>query len=202
MRASFDDPALVHHHDPVSLAHGRQSVGDDQRGAAGHQPVQRILHQPFAFGIERAGCLIQQQDRRIAQQRAGNRHALALAARQARTAFTQLGIQALGQFAQEIGGIGGFGRLPDRFVAGIPIAIAQVVARARGKQHPFLRDDCDAAADLGRIDRRQRHPVQLDGAGLRIIKPLGQLEQRGLARARRADDGDRFPRFDGQRKIG
>jgi hypothetical protein len=32
-----------------------------------HQALQRILHQPLAFGIQRAGGLVEQQDRRIAQ---------------------------------------------------------------------------------------------------------------------------------------
>jgi hypothetical protein len=36
---------------------------------------------------------------------------------------------------------------------------------------------------------------------LRIVEPLGEQEQRGLARARGADDGDRFARLDGQREI-
>jgi hypothetical protein len=54
------------------------------RGAAFHQMFERILHQPLAFGVERAGRFVEQQDRRIAQQRAGNGDALALAARKAR----------------------------------------------------------------------------------------------------------------------
>ena len=41
---------------------------------------ERNLDGGLAFGIERAGGLVEQQDARIAQQCAGERHALALAA--------------------------------------------------------------------------------------------------------------------------
>ena len=81
MRALFGDPAIVEHHDPVSRAHCGEPVGDHQRGALRHQLVERLLHQLFAFGVQRAGGFIQQQDRRIAQQRASNRDALLLPAR-------------------------------------------------------------------------------------------------------------------------
>src|SRR3546814_20735165 len=54
------------------------------------------------------------RSRRITQQRARDRDPLALPARQPRPAFTEEGIEPLRQCAQEIGGIGGFRRVPDR----------------------------------------------------------------------------------------
>src|SRR3546814_5573566 len=62
----------------------------------------------------RRGRFVEQQDRRITQQRARDRDPLALPARQPRPAFTEEGIEPLRQCAQEIGGIGGFRRVPDR----------------------------------------------------------------------------------------
>ena len=75
MRALLDDPAFVHHHDPVGRAHGRQAVGDDQGRAVPHQSFERLLDEPLAFGIECAGRFVEQQDRCVAQQRAGDRDA-------------------------------------------------------------------------------------------------------------------------------
>src|SRR3546814_11879772 len=66
--------------------------------------VERCLHQPLAPGVERRGRLVEQQDRRITQQRARDRDPLALPARQPRPAFTEEGIEPLRQCAQEIGG--------------------------------------------------------------------------------------------------
>jgi hypothetical protein len=71
-------------------------VGDDQRRASLHQPLERLLHQPLAFGVERAGRLVEQQDRRVAQQRAGDRDALALPAREPRPALAEEGVEPCG----------------------------------------------------------------------------------------------------------
>ena len=47
----FHNPAFVHHDDSVGRAHGRKAVRDDDRRAMLHQPVERILHEPLAFGV-------------------------------------------------------------------------------------------------------------------------------------------------------
>ena len=83
------------HQDAVGLQHGRQAVGDDDGGAALHQMLERRLHQRLAFGVERRGRLVEQQDRRVAQDGAGNGDALALAAGQRHAAFADLGVVAL-----------------------------------------------------------------------------------------------------------
>jgi hypothetical protein len=82
MGSLFDRATLVHHDDAVGVAHRRQPMGDDQRGAPGAQPGQRLLHQRLVLGIQRAGGFVEQQDARVAQQRAGQRDALPLPARQ------------------------------------------------------------------------------------------------------------------------
>ncbi len=60
MRALLGEPAAVEHQDAVGVDHGRQPMGDDERGAALHDFVERALHQSLAFGIERAGRLVEQ----------------------------------------------------------------------------------------------------------------------------------------------
>lgn len=73
MTALRDDAALLQHDDAVGLLHGSEAVRDNQRAAILRRIVQRPLHQPFAGGIERAGGLVEQQDGRILQDRAGDR---------------------------------------------------------------------------------------------------------------------------------
>ena len=64
-------------------------MGDDEGGAALHGLIQRDLHQPLVLGVQRAGRLVQQQDRRVADQGPGDGQTLALAARQALAALAQ-----------------------------------------------------------------------------------------------------------------
>ena len=87
MRALFDDAALVHHHDAVARQYRREPVRDHKRGAVTHQFFQRGLYQRLAFGVECGGCLIEQQQRRIAQDGARNGDALALATGQRHAAL-------------------------------------------------------------------------------------------------------------------
>ena len=69
-------------------ADGAQAVGDDDAGAA-RRLVELALDLPLGDGVERAGRLVEQQDRRPVDQRARQRQPLALAARERGAAVGQ-----------------------------------------------------------------------------------------------------------------
>src|SRR5207237_1141551 len=73
--------------DAVGVADGRQAVGDDERGAALHDLRERGLYFRFGRGVERARRLVENQNRRILQESARDRQALALASREQSAAF-------------------------------------------------------------------------------------------------------------------
>ena len=78
-------PALVDDDDAIGVAHGGQAVGDHQHGAAAHEVGQRLLHHELALGVEVGRRLVEDQDRRVLQEGAGDGQALALAAAESRT---------------------------------------------------------------------------------------------------------------------
>jgi len=80
MRAELADAAVFDHDDHIGRRDRAQPVGDDKTGAAANEPAERFLDQPFAVGIQVARRLIQDQDSRIGEYRAGDRQPLALAA--------------------------------------------------------------------------------------------------------------------------
>ena len=118
-----------------------------------HQVFERDLHQPFAFGVERAGRFVEQQDRRVAQDRAGDRDALALAARERDAAFAQEGVVALRQLVDEFGGLRGFRRGADFGFARVGTAVAHVLERAVAEDHRVLRHQREARAHVLRAMR-------------------------------------------------
>ena len=61
-----------------------------------------LLDGALAFVVERAGRLVEDQDARVGDQRARDRDALALPARQAAAAFADDGVVALGQLQDEV----------------------------------------------------------------------------------------------------
>ena len=80
--AALDDAARLHHQDLVGVDDGREPVRDHERGRAAARPLQLGLDGPLVGRIERRGGLVEDQDRRVLQQRARDRDALLLAARQ------------------------------------------------------------------------------------------------------------------------
>ena len=82
VRAGLGDAAVVEDEDAVGVDHARQAMREDQRRAALHEPVERLLDHRLVLGVHRRERLVEHQDRRVAQQRAGDGDALALAARE------------------------------------------------------------------------------------------------------------------------
>ena len=82
MAAGFGDRAVLDDKDAVGIDDGVQPVRDHDRRAALAETLDGALHLPLGFGIERGGGLVEQDDRRVLEQRARDRDALALAAGQ------------------------------------------------------------------------------------------------------------------------
>src|SRR5947207_1492451 len=160
--ALLDDAAFVHHHDPVAGQHRGEAMGDHQRGAMMHQFLQRRLHQRFALGIERRCCLVEQQQRRVAQDRTRNGDTLALPSRQRHAAFAELRLESTRQAADEFGGVSKLGGTLDLGVIGIGPAEADVFARGRGEHHGILGHQRDTRTQLARISRSDRNAVERD----------------------------------------
>src|SRR3989344_7246410 len=73
---AFEDGNHVGVHDR------REAMRNDECGAVFHENLGRLLDKPFAFGVEMTRCFVENQDPRIAQDRARDADALALTARQ------------------------------------------------------------------------------------------------------------------------
>ncbi|MNE66059.1 hypothetical protein D3C80_1615890 [compost metagenome] len=96
-RALFDDPALFeHHHAVADITDHRHLVGDqDHRQAQALVDVLEQAEDRFGgFRVQRRGGFVAQQYFRVVYQRAGNAHALFLAAGQLRRVGVVLVLQA------------------------------------------------------------------------------------------------------------
>src|SRR5437660_8211387 len=111
--AALDDPAFGQHHDEVRMPHRCEAMRDHEDGAMGHQPVDGLLHEALRFGVERARRFVENQDRRIAQQRARDCDALALPAAESRAALAQHRVIAFRQTHDEFVRISGARRGAD-----------------------------------------------------------------------------------------
>lgn len=164
-------------------------MGDQKRGAAGHQPLQGRLHLGLALGIEGAGGLIEQQDRGVLQEGAGDRDTLALAAGEARPGLAHRGVVALGQGQDEVVRRGLLGGGFDLGLAGLGIGIGDVGADRVVEQERLLGDQGDVMAQARQGQAAHVAPVQGDRAGGHVIEARDQVQDGALAAARRADQG-------------
>ena len=74
-----------------------QAVGDDDRGAPLHQPIQRLLHKLFRFTVQRAGGFVEQENARVFEDGARDRQPLPLTTAQFDTPFPDDGVIAIGR---------------------------------------------------------------------------------------------------------
>ena len=188
-------PALQHHQ-TVGALQGRQAVRDGNRGAALHQVFQGFLDFFFGFGIDRRSGLVQYQDARIDEQRARNRDALALTARQALTTLAHHGVVAMRQAQDELMRVRGAGSGHDLGAAGVRQTVGNVLGNGAEKQKGLLQHQPDIAAEVGNRIRADVDPIHQNRALGHIIKTANQIHQRAFPRTTVADQPDHLARRD------
>ena len=107
------------------------------------------LYRLFRFRIERGGRFIENQDRRILQDGARDRHALLLAAGQFQAALAHHRVITLRQRFDEIMDVRGLRGGDDFFARRIGTPVGDVVVDRIVEQHGVLRHDADRGAQAG-----------------------------------------------------
>ena len=191
---------LLQHDDAVEIAQRRKPVRDRDHGAAAHQPAERLADRFLGFAVERGGRLVEQQDRRILQERARDGDALALAAGQFHAAVADHGRQPFRQGLDEIAARRD--RRAQHLVVGrLRPAVADVLQDRAMKQRNVLRHHGDRCAQAFLRDPRDILAVDHDAALLHIVEPLQQREQRRFAAAGLADQADALAGLEPQAEL-
>jgi hypothetical protein len=126
MRALFDDLAFVEDDDGIGLEDGVEAMGNGDGGASLHQFAGGFFEQGFGFRVERGGGFVENQNRRVFEEGAGEGEALGLSAGEAGAAFADDGFIFFGQRFDEVMQACGFGGLDNFFVSRIRFAEADV----------------------------------------------------------------------------
>ena len=93
---------VVQDDDPVRILDGLEPVRNGYDGAAFDERVDGFLHFHFIFGVKGGSRFVQQDDRRVLQDGAGNGYALLLPARQGAASFAHHRVIAFGQPHDEV----------------------------------------------------------------------------------------------------
>jgi hypothetical protein len=117
-------------------------VRDHERRAVLQQIVERGLHEPLALGVECAGRLVEQQDRRILEYCARDRDPLPLSTLQPDATLAEKRLVALGQPLDEAGTAAS----PPCTIAGRIRSAVAMFSIVRREDHGVLRHDADPRA--------------------------------------------------------
>ena len=198
MPAGFDDMALVEDEDAVGADDARQPVRQDQGRAPRRQTVDRLLDYRLVFRVHRRERFVENEDRRIPQQRPRDCQALALPARQQNSALADHRVVTLRQLRDELVRIGVARRRLDLVARGVGLAETQILFDGAVEQVGVLVDDGDHPAERFGIERLDVVPADLDRAALRVEEAQQQPRNRRLPGAARPDDADLFAGGDGE----
>ena len=162
VRAGFGHPTVVEHHHLVG-GHGvRHAVRDHDHGGGLRQFADRVQDHGLALGVHAAGGLVEDIDRCVAQQRAGDGQALALPARQVRRIGGDRHVQSLGLFAHEVSDMGQFQRGPQFVVGGFGGGHQQVLTQRAGEQVTAGGDQGHRGGHRIGAQIAQFHGLQID----------------------------------------
>lgn len=144
--AGVDDPAVVKDGDPVGEFQGRSAVRDDQRGATPGVLAQPVVDLRLHPGVDGRRGVVEDEDRRVADERAGESHPLALSPGEGEALFPDDGVVPLGQPFDELVGPGDPGRRPHLLVRRVRDAVRDIGAHGVGEQQALLEDEADPGA--------------------------------------------------------
>ncbi len=196
MPPAFDDAPAVQHQNAVAIDDAGKPVGEDQGRTPAHEAVECCLDKGLVLGVDRRQGFVKHEDRRIAEQRASDRHALTLAARQLDALLADDRAISLRQAGDKVMDVRGPGRGNDIGLRGLRTAHADIVFDAAVKQERVLVHHRNHGANLGEGKRTQILSANADAAFVRVIETQQQAHDRGFPAARGADDADPLARGD------
>ena len=190
MPADVVNPAAVEDQDGVGGHQHRQAVRDDDEGAAFGDPQQIGVDDRFAFGVECARRLVQDQDPRVPEQRPSNGQALTLAPREIGRTLLDEGVVAARQVLDEFFRAGEPGGMDDFLETRIRLCRGYRLADRAAEQETLLRNHAKARPQVIDVDLPQIVAVDFDEPLVIAVEHLQQARHCRFARTAPSHDAE------------
>jgi len=203
VRALLHDRAAREHRDLVRVPDRRQPVRNhDGAHALGRQQrVERCLHHALRRRVERARCLVQDEDWWVAHDGARDGDALLLPARQLDAFLAHLRRKRLRQLAHKRERVCKPRRRLDLLARRARPAKRDVPADAAGEEHRLLRDETHLLPQPAHVGGADVGAVEAHLAAVDVVEALEQSDHRALAAAGGARQRDGRARLDAQAQL-
>lgn len=149
---------------PVGEGQQGGPVGGQQHRAAHSQAAHCVDDRRLALAVKVRGRLVQEHERAVGKEGAGQGDPLPLARRQTAAALPEQGSLGVRQSVGEVHGTGLAERTAYVGVDSVGAGEAYVVGDGPGDEVRVLRDPGDMAVPLGRVDVGQVPVADADGA--------------------------------------
>ena len=202
MLADSGDRALVEDYDHIRLFYRSDSLRDDDLCGFGDEFLESGADERVGAGVYCACRVVEDEDLRLFQKCAGNTKALLLTARDVRSALLDEGIVAIGKGGNEIVRLSELASLDEFLVGSLPVTPAKIFLDGAREEKILLQNHRNRIAESAQIVFADVNAANLDTSLGRIIKTRNELYERGLRRARAADDTDGHTRFDMNINVG
>ncbi len=196
MSTHFHYVSVVEDDNEVGMSDGAESVGDDEASAVLHELAERLLNKLFALRIEVAGGFIEDEDFGICEDGACDGESLALPSAEFDTPFTDDGVVAVGESADEFVGVGLNGGLFDFVGIDLTTGVGDILGDCAVKEEDILFDDSQEAAVVVEFNGGQVDSIEEDPTMSRIVKAGDEIAESCFTGAGVADERDGLTVFD------
>ena len=98
MGTGFGNGTFVEHDNLIGIFYGTEAVSDDDDCLTFYKRTDGVLNERFVFRIEGGGCFVQEDDRCVLEESAGDGKPLAFSAGKGIAVFADFRVVALRQF--------------------------------------------------------------------------------------------------------
>lgn len=190
MGADVGKAPVLEDGDAVGEVEGGAAVGDEEGGPALHDVLQGLVDLVLDAGVHGGGGVVEDEQPRVGEDRAGEGDALALAAGEGEAVLADLGVVAVGEVPDEAVRLGGAGGGLDLVVRRVGTAVRDVAADRVREEEGVLGDQPDRGPQRVEGQLADIVAADEDGAVGDVVEPGQQQRDRRLAGAGGADDGE------------
>src|SRR5580692_7850572 len=147
MSALLRDHPTAEDNDRVGIANGAQTMGDGDHGPSLHEALQCFDHESLGFRVESSSGLIEDENRRVANDGAGNSNSLPLASGKSKPSLADHRVVAVGHSGNEFVRVREFRRFFDFLLGGAGLAKKKNVAYRSPEQQSVLQHETNLVAE-------------------------------------------------------
>src|SRR5580693_2334668 len=179
MSSLFRDHPTAEDNDRVGIANGAETVGDGDDGPSLHEALQCFDHESLGFRVESSSGLVEDENRRVANDGAGNSDALTLAPGKSKPSLADHRVVTVRHSGNEFVRVREFRRFLDFLLSGAGPAISNVVAYRSPEQHSVLQHETNLVAERMELVLANVNTVNTHAAGSGVIKAWNQAHDCG-----------------------